>query len=106
MSSGQQIGDHNQRSDIAQRFSSDDAMSDSGYGSVSDGSVEQNAPVQIFPGSVEACELSALRPNGIKRMTDNVPLQRILNAVNGRAMFINFISEWALPLDSHLEPEC
>jgi len=95
MSSSQQIGDHSQRSGIAQRFSSDDTMSDSGYGSVSDGSVGQNAPVQIFPGSVEACELSPLRPNDIKRMTNYVPLQRIPNAGNGRAMFINFISECA-----------
>lgn len=106
MPSGQQIGDYNQRSAIAQRFSSDDTRSDSGYGSISDGSTEQNAPVQIFPGTTEACELSPLRPNDVKRMTDNVPLQRIPNAVNGRAMFINFISEWALLLDSHLEPAC
>ncbi|KAF8416674.1 hypothetical protein BGX38DRAFT_1280880, partial [Terfezia claveryi] len=56
MSSAQQIGDYNQRSAIAQGFSSDDAMSDSGYGSVSDGSVEQYASVQIFPGSVGASD--------------------------------------------------
>lgn len=56
MSSGQQIGDHSQRSAIAQHFSSDDAMSDSGYGSVSDGFIEQSAPVQIFPGTVEASD--------------------------------------------------
>jgi len=106
MSSGQQIGGHNQRRVVAQHFSSDDTWSDSGYGSVSGRSVEQNTPVQIFPGTVEAREFSRLRSSDIELMTDNVPLQRIPNAVNGRAMSTNFISEWALSLDPHLELEC
>lgn len=70
MSSGQQIGDHNQRSGLSQRFSNDDTRSDSGYGSISDGFVEPNASVQIFSGNAGACELPSLFACGNKRMTD------------------------------------
>lgn len=53
MSSGQQV---NGGSAIARHFSDNDSRSDSGYGSVSDGSVEQNIPVQIFSGNTEASD--------------------------------------------------
>ena len=66
MSSGQQTGDHNQRSALDQQhISTSGVWSDSGYGSVSgETSVEQNAPVQIFPGpATAACKFFLQYPN-------------------------------------------
>ena len=52
MLSGQQTGDHNQRSAVNQHLSNNGPWSDSGYESVS--GEPQNIPAQIFPGPATA----------------------------------------------------